>query len=88
MEICYSPTFIRLLKALPPAVREEAVERIEWFKRPDRRAALKIHKLKGRLKGRLSFSVNYRFRVVFTYLRKNPRTAFLLAIGDHSVYDA
>ena len=85
MELIYAPAFVRQFQKLEDGLKEEVLERIELFKNPKNHKTLKIHKLKGRLKGRWSFSVNYRFRIVFSYASK--RGAALLGIGDHSVYD-
>ncbi len=86
MELAYSPTFIRLLKILPGALQEEAIEKITLFKNPAHHL-LKVHKLHGRLAGRYSFSVNFKTRIIFCYLSTKPKTAYLLAIGDHDVYE-
>ena len=64
-------------------MQEEAWEAIDAFSNVNQHACLKVHKLKGRLSGRYSFSVNYKFRIVFCYKKKE---AILLAIGDHDVY--
>ncbi|MEK7094539.1 MAG: type II toxin-antitoxin system mRNA interferase toxin, RelE/StbE family [Patescibacteria group bacterium] len=87
MEVSFSPTFVRMLEALPGSLQEEALEKIELFKCEENHRLLKIHKLSGRLRGRYSFSVNYKMRVVFIYVREKQRTACLLAIGDHDIYD-
>lgn len=81
----YAPAFLRQLKKLPPELREEAAEKIILFRNKSNHAQLKVHKLKGELAGRWSFSVNYRDRIVFKWLSDNA--AGLLAIGDHSIYD-
>ena len=86
MQVSFTPMFLRMLKALPPELREETFEKIEQFKNPRAHKLLKVHKLKGRLKGRFSFSIDYRTRVVFVYLK--PQEAVLLAVGDHDVYNA
>ena len=64
-------------------MQEEVLDVIEIFAHEEQHARLRVHKLKGRLAGRYSFSVNYRFRIVFCYQNKE---AILLAIGDHNVY--
>lgn len=87
MEVAYSPTFVRLFKSLPVALQDEIVEKIEVFTNPANHKVLKVHKLSGRLAGRYSFSVNFKTRVVFAYLKTKPREAYLLAVGDHSIYD-
>ena len=85
MEIIYLPSFVRQYKRLVPDLQEEVVEKIELFKNSKNHKQLKIHKLKGVLKGRHSFSVNYKTRIVFIY--KSKKSVVLLAVGNHSVYD-
>lgn len=85
MEIVYTPEFLRSLKKLPHELQEEAIEKIDLFRDLLNHKKLKVHKLKGMLRGRYSFSVNYKTRIIFRYVRK-PKEAVLLAIGDHDVY--
>jgi plasmid maintenance system killer protein len=87
MDISFTPSFVRMLKSLPDALVEEALQKIEPFRDARNHRALKVRKLGGRLTGRFAFSVNYRTRVVFAYRRTNPKEALLLAVGDHDVYD-
>ena len=84
MELIHAPYFVRQFQKLEDGLKEEVLEKIELFRNPKNHKMLKVHKLKGRLKGRWSFSVSYRFRIVFSYVSK--RRAALLGIGDHSVY--
>jgi plasmid maintenance system killer protein len=84
MVILFKPSFIRQYKNPDPQLQEEVKEKIELFKNPRKHRQLKVHKLKGALSGRYSFSVNYKFRIVFSYASKN--SAVLLAIGDHDIY--
>ena len=86
LKVLYAPSFLRSLASLDEELREEAFEKIELFQNRANHRLLKTHKLKGRLAGRFSFSVNYRFRIVFAYQSKNE--AVLLAIGDHEMYRA
>ena len=85
MKVFYSPTFLRQLKALEPTLKEEAIEKIELFKDPANHRRLRVHKLKGLLVDRYSFSVNYHIRIVFSCIN-NKKTVLLTAIGDHDVY--
>lgn len=82
----YSPTFLRMLKSLSQELQNEAIEKIDLFRVTDNHLSLKVHKLKGSLKDRYSFSVNYKTRIVFAYV-ESKRTVYLLAIGDHDVYN-
>lgn len=86
MTIGYKPSFIRQLKKLPRALQLEAKEKIELFADPQNHKKLSVHKLKGRLAGFLSFSVNYRYRIIFEWEVPEER-AVLLRIGDHSMYE-
>jgi len=84
VEITYKPTFIRQYKKLPPALQEEIKEKIDLFRKDPNHSFLKAHKLKGQLKGRYSFSVNYKTRIVFRHLEKDE--IVLLSVGDHDIY--
>ncbi len=84
MNVAYTPQFVRMFKKLEEALKEEAVEKIELFIHDPAHSQLKSHKLKGKLKNRYSFSVNYQTRIIYTPISKNE-VAFL-AIGDHDVY--
>jgi len=84
IHVLYKPTFLRQYNALNPELQEEVLEKIELFQSTRNHKQLKVHKLKGRLKGKYSFSVNYQTRIVFVYEKKNE--AVLLAVGDHDVY--
>lgn len=76
--------FVRQFKVLEGSLQEEILEKIELFRDRKNHRFLKVHKLKGPLAGRFSFSVNYKFRIVFSYL--SSCEAVLLAVGNHDVY--
>lgn len=84
LSIVYTPHFAQQVKALESQLQEETIEKIELFKDPKNHKQLRVHKLKGYFSGRYSFSVNYRIRIVFSYLSK--KEAVLLALGDHDIY--
>lgn len=84
MGVKYLPKFIRMFNKLDPALQDEVVEKIELFKNPKNHKLLKVHKLKGRLQGSYSFSIDYKNRIVFEYETKE--IALLMAVGDHDVY--
>lgn len=85
IKIGYLPIFIRQIKKLEDSLVQEVIEKIELFKDPKNHNLLKVHKLHGPLKGRYSFYVNYKIRVVFDYVSK--KEAMLFAVGDHDVYN-
>lgn len=82
--VVYRPVFLRQYDKLPQELQEEAKEKIEIFRGNPRHPSLKAHKLKGKLRGSCSFSVNYKYRIIYEYESKS-RVA-LLAVGDHDVY--
>ncbi len=84
MKILYKPTFLRQYKKLPKNLQKEVKEKINLFEDDPSHPFLKTHKLHGPLKGSYSFSVNYKYRIVFEYTKEGD--AELLAVGDHSVY--
>lgn len=86
MEVAFKPSFIRSFKKLPPKLQDEVREKITSFKDPANHDALRVHKLKGALADFKSFSVNYRYRIVFTWDSKDS-VAVLLDVGTHSVYE-
>jgi mRNA-degrading endonuclease YafQ of YafQ-DinJ toxin-antitoxin module len=73
-----------MLRKLERPLQEEVVEKIELFESDPTHSQLKVHKLKGKLKNRYSFSVNYQTRIIYRQLSRSE-VAFL-AIGDHDVY--
>lgn len=85
LSVSVTPQFKRMFRKLESSLQTEALEKITLFTDPQNHKQLKVHKLKGRLRGRYSFSVNYKIRIVFTYELKE--SVFLIAIGDHDVYN-
>ena len=84
IDVVYTSRFTRQYKKLPRALQEEVKEKIALFAREPRDPSLRVHPLRGAMKGFLSFSVNYKFRIVFEW--DDKKTAALLAVGDHAVY--
>lgn len=84
MKVVYKPAFVRQYKKLIPELQEEAKEKIKLFQENPQHTFLKTHKLKGKLNGFYSFSVNYDYRIIFEY--KNKSAVTLLMIGNHEIY--
>ena len=85
LKVAYAPYFVRQFKSLEASLQEEVLEKIELLKNKKNHRILKAHKLTGRLLKRCSFSVNYKIRIVFSYLAKNE--VILLAVGSHAIYE-
>jgi mRNA-degrading endonuclease YafQ of YafQ-DinJ toxin-antitoxin module len=86
ISVSYARRFLRDLNKLEPALQEEVIEKIELFRDTRNHTQLRIHKLHGELKGRLSFSVNYRSRIIFEYVGKGKNSVVLITAGDHDIY--
>lgn len=84
MKVSFAPSFVRAYKNLPKQLQQEVKEKITLFECDPKHPFLKTHKLKGALEGRQSFSVNYKYRIVFMY--QSREEAVLLMVGDHDVY--
>jgi mRNA-degrading endonuclease YafQ of YafQ-DinJ toxin-antitoxin module len=87
IEIGYSGEFVRIFKKLSPPLQQEIQEKIELFRDVKNHRQLHVHKLHGEHTGTSSFSVNYRYRVIFEYLDKKKQSAALVTVGDHSIYE-
>lgn len=85
LTVFYTPNFIREYSKLPQSLKEEVKECVALFRSDPQHPSLRVHKLKGPMRKKWSFSVNYRFRVVFSYDSKN--VVALLSVGNHSVYE-
>jgi len=85
MEIFYSPQFAREYRKLPIEVKEKAKNKEKIFRKDAFDPRLKTHKLKGRLSEFWSFSVDFRYRIIFKF-QNNNKVRFYL-IGDHLLYN-
>jgi len=86
MEIVYKPSFIKQLNGLEVSLQKEVLSKIDEFKNPSNHRQLRVHALKGKLKGYYSLSINYQYRVVFVWIGKGKRTAGMISVGDHDIY--
>lgn len=84
MQVIYTKKFISEFKKLPKNVRLLSIEKEEFFKKNPFDPKLKTHKLTGKLKGNLAFSINYNYRIIFVLENKNE--AWFLAVGTHNIY--
>ncbi|MFH1253016.1 MAG: type II toxin-antitoxin system mRNA interferase toxin, RelE/StbE family [Candidatus Uhrbacteria bacterium] len=86
MEVIFSSKFIREYKKLPNRVKNIFEELENIFRHNPFDPQLKTHKLKGKLSGFLSFSIGYKYRIIFE-LSKNKKTAYFYSVGDHDIYE-
>jgi len=84
MRIYYSSKFAAEYKKLPLKIKKIAEQKEQIFRNNPFDSRLKTHKLKGSLKGFLSFSINQKYRIIFEMI--NSDTIWFHSVGDHSIY--
>lgn len=82
--IYYTSKFARNFKKLPVNVRGKAAEREKIFRKDPFDKRLKTHKLRGPLKDFYSFSIGYKYRILFSFEDKNEVT--FIDVGTHQIY--
>lgn len=81
MEIELSSNFLRKAKKLSKKEKVLLSEKVDIFRANPDDLGLKTHPLTGKLKGLLSFSLNYSKRVIFLYIK--PNKVLFFDIGSH-----
>ena len=81
--IGYKPSFIRRYKKLNQKLKNAVKAAVADFAKGSSDHKLKVHTLRGALKGYSSFSVNYSLRIIY---REDKGTFTLLDIGTHDIY--
>lgn len=76
MEIIYSSKFAREYKKLPNNIKNIAEEQEIIFRKDPFDPKLKTHKLKGKLSGFLSFSIGYKYRIIFEFAKDKNTVYF------------
>jgi mRNA-degrading endonuclease YafQ of YafQ-DinJ toxin-antitoxin module len=85
--VLVSASFDHKFRKTERALQDEISDKVEALKNPKNHVQLKAHKLKGRLKDRYAFSVDYKNRIIFRRIDKSVKTVLLLDFGDHSIYE-
>ncbi len=84
MKIIYSPQFEKEYKCLPEIIKKKAEKKEKIFRNNPFDSRLKTHKLSGRFSEFWSFSIDFRYRIIFEF--KDEKTIIFHIIGDHSIY--
>ena len=84
MKIVLLPRFEREFKRLPTDIKKLAETKEKLFRVDPFDPRLKTHKLHGEMEEFWSFSLNYKYRVIFTF--QNEATAIFYSIGSHDIY--
>jgi len=85
MQIVYSSKFAKDYKKLPDNIKDLAEKQEKIFRQNPFDYRLKTHKLKGRLKELLSFSIGRKYRIIFEF-DKDKEIIYFCAVGDHNIY--
>jgi len=84
MKIDYSPEFRRRFKKLSRGLKIKALEKEKLFRKNYRDSKLKTHKLSGKLAGKLAFWIDFRNRVIFSFI--DPKMVRFHSVGSHDIY--
>ena len=86
MEIIYSPKFRREYKKLSVSVKKVAEKQELIFRKNPFDQKLKTHKLSGYLKDFWSFSLDYKYRIIFEFAEND--IIWFHSVGNHDIYKA
>ncbi|MCX6706372.1 MAG: type II toxin-antitoxin system mRNA interferase toxin, RelE/StbE family [Candidatus Woesebacteria bacterium] len=81
MEIELSSSFLRKAKKLSKKEKILLSQKVDIFRANPSDPRLKTHPLTGKLRGLLSFSLNYSKRITFLYIE--PGKVLFFDIGSH-----
>lgn len=85
MDIVYSSKFAREYRKLPDNIKDIAEKHELIFRKNPFNPKLKTHKLKGGLKGFFSFSIGFKYRIIFEF-SKDKDIVYFHSVGDHDIY--
>lgn len=83
--IGFTNTFLRSYKKLPEDIKITAGEKILIAKNNPFDKRLKTHKLEHKLKRYWSLSINYQYRIIFTF--EGDKLLLMHNIGNHDIYN-
>ena len=84
MKIIYSSKFAHEYKRLPDKIKIIAEKKELIFRNNPFDPSLETHKLHGKLDEFWSFSIDYKYRIVFEFIESD--LVHFHSVGDHSVY--
>ena len=77
MEIIYSSKFAREYKKLPLKIKLLAEKQEKVFRKDPFDQRLKTHRLKGKFSDFYSFSIGYKYRIVFEFGKEKNKYIFI-----------
>ena len=84
--ILYHPKFVAEFRGLDAILQERAIKIEKLFHSNPLHPSLRLHPLKGRLKGSWSISVTMKVRIIF--MRLEDGSVVFFSIGHHDIYRA
>jgi addiction module RelE/StbE family toxin len=84
MKIIYSSKFAKEYKRLPLKIKKTAEKKEDIFRKNPFESSLRTHKLTGKLKEYYSFSIDYQYRIIFEFVKKN--IIWFHSVGTHEIY--
>ena len=84
MKIYYTKKFEREYRKLNKEIKSKVELRENIFRKNPFLATLKTHKLSGELKDFWSFSIDFKYRIVFEFIDND--NFFFHSVGDHDIY--
>lgn len=70
---------------LPKNIKEKAIKTEELFRGNPFHPSLRLHKLKGKLEGLWSISLDRKHRIIFKSMEDG--TILFISIGTHAIYE-
>ena len=83
MQIFYHPRFQKNYQKIPLGIKIKAERKEIIFRNNPLDPRLKTHKLHSKLKNKLSFSIDDKYRIIFEF---DNSDVIFLDIGNHKLY--
>ncbi|MDA1060237.1 MAG: type II toxin-antitoxin system RelE/ParE family toxin [bacterium] len=84
-EIHYNGSFEAQFLNLPKFIQKKACKCEQLFRENAFHPSLRLHKLKGKLDGLWSISIDMKYRIIFKPM--NDGVILFVSIGLHAIYD-
>lgn len=82
--IKYSPTFLRSYKKLPDHIKKLVEEKESIIRQNPFDVNLRTHKLQGKWRQFWALSINFKYRLIFTF--EGDKILLLIDTGTHDIY--
>lgn len=84
-EIHYNEDFKKEFQKLPKQIQQKACKAETLFRENSFHPSLRLHKLKGKLDGLWSISIDMKYRIIFKPLENG--VILFISIGAHAIYN-